>query len=89
MGKLNVVVPAVNVTVDGIEYRKVDRKAQAGDIVRIKDAQGTVPVNELGEVADYEDNDSFRVNTALHKIGNWHGAETVELVTPVEQRFDR
>ncbi|WP_419884867.1 hypothetical protein [Paenibacillus sp. B-A-8] len=34
MTKLNVVIPAVNVTVDGVEFRKVDRKAQAGDIVR-------------------------------------------------------
>lgn len=34
MTKLNVVIPAVNVTVDGVEFRKVDRKAQAGDIVK-------------------------------------------------------
>lgn len=38
MGKLNVVAPAVNVTVGGVEYRKVDRAAQEGDIVRIMDA---------------------------------------------------
>jgi hypothetical protein len=34
MAKLNVVVPAVNVLVDGVEYRKVERAAQAGDIVK-------------------------------------------------------
>jgi len=34
MAKLNVVIPAVEVTVDGVAYRKVDRKAQAGDIVK-------------------------------------------------------
>lgn len=34
MAKLNVVIPAVEVTVDGVTYRKVDRKAQAGDIVK-------------------------------------------------------
>ncbi|TCM89644.1 hypothetical protein EV294_112109 [Paenibacillus sp. BK033] len=37
MAKLNVVIPATNVIVDGVEYRKVDRDAQAGDIVRITD----------------------------------------------------
>ncbi|WP_339306844.1 hypothetical protein [Paenibacillus sp. FSL R5-0519] len=34
MAKLSVVIPAVEVTVDGVTYRKVDRKAQAGDIIR-------------------------------------------------------
>lgn len=39
MTKLNVVIPAVNVMVEiggsNAEYRKVDRKAQAGDIVKV------------------------------------------------------
>ncbi|WP_418041082.1 hypothetical protein [Paenibacillus xylanilyticus] len=39
MAKLNVVIPAVEVTVDvegkAVTYRKVDRKAQAGDIVKM------------------------------------------------------
>lgn len=34
MAKLNVVIPAVEVTVGDVTYRKVDRKAQAGDIVK-------------------------------------------------------
>ncbi|MEK5395977.1 hypothetical protein [Paenibacillus sp. FSL K6-2859] len=34
MAKLNVVIPAVDVMVDGQAYRKVYRKAQAGDIVK-------------------------------------------------------
>lgn len=38
MAKLNVVIPAVEVTVDDVAYRKVDRKAQAGDIIRFDDA---------------------------------------------------
>lgn len=42
MAKLNVEIPAVNVKVDGVEYRKVDRKAQAGDIVKIT---GTMYMN--------------------------------------------
>lgn len=35
MAKLDVVIPAVEVEVGGVKYRKVDRKAQAGDIVRV------------------------------------------------------
>lgn len=34
MAKLNVTIPAVDVIVNGVTYRKVDRKAQAGDIVK-------------------------------------------------------
>ncbi|MEC0167904.1 hypothetical protein [Paenibacillus graminis] len=34
MAKLSVVIPAVDVMVNGQAYRKVDRKAQAGDIVK-------------------------------------------------------
>ncbi|WP_337102379.1 hypothetical protein [Paenibacillus sp. YIM B09110] len=40
MAKLNVVIPAVDVLVDGIEYRKVDRKAQAGDVVKVGKSGG-------------------------------------------------
>lgn len=38
MAKLSVVVPSNEVEVGGVKYRKVERKAQAGDIVRITDA---------------------------------------------------
>jgi hypothetical protein len=38
MAKLNVVIPAVEVTVGDVTYRKVDRKAQVGDIIRFDDA---------------------------------------------------
>jgi transcription antitermination factor NusG len=34
MAKLNVTIPAVDVEVNGVKYSKVDRKAQAGDIVK-------------------------------------------------------
>ncbi|WP_127506863.1 hypothetical protein [Paenibacillus humicus] len=47
MAKLNVTVPAVDVTIDGAMYRKVDRSAQEGDVVRItdEDAGGRFLVN--------------------------------------------
>lgn len=47
MAKINVEVPAVNVKYNGEEYRKVDRKAQAGDIVRITETYGDDPIEEV------------------------------------------
>jgi hypothetical protein len=41
MAKLNVTIPAVDAMVNGQAYRKVDRKAQAGDIVKFTD--GALP----------------------------------------------
>ncbi|MFD1270662.1 hypothetical protein ACFQ3Y_24945 [Paenibacillus motobuensis] len=35
MAKLNVVIPSVDVEIDGVKYRKVDRDAKTGDVVRI------------------------------------------------------
>ncbi|MBU9705872.1 hypothetical protein KSP24_02895 [Paenibacillus sp. AK121] len=37
MAKLNVTVPAVDVEVNGVKYRKIDRDAQVGDIIRYMD----------------------------------------------------
>ncbi|KOS03920.1 hypothetical protein [Paenibacillus polymyxa] len=37
MAKLNVTVPAVDVEVNGVKYRKVERDAQVGDIIRYLD----------------------------------------------------
>ncbi|MEK4360862.1 hypothetical protein NYE48_28035 [Paenibacillus sp. FSL M7-1455] len=37
MAKLNVVIPAVEVEVNGQKYRKVEREAKTGDIVKITD----------------------------------------------------
>lgn len=37
MGKLNVTIPAVSVVSNGEAYRKVDRKAQGGDVIKITD----------------------------------------------------
>ncbi|MEI2280735.1 hypothetical protein [Paenibacillus polysaccharolyticus] len=58
MAKLNVVIPAVEVTVDGVTYRKVDRKAQAGDIIRF---DGETDVEEITSGGFYAVNriDSF------------------------------
>ncbi|MBY0023795.1 hypothetical protein J2W97_000819 [Paenibacillus jamilae] len=41
MAKLNVTVPAVDVEVNGVKYRKVDRDAQVGDIIRYMDDESS------------------------------------------------
>lgn len=42
MAKLNVTIPAVDVSVNGVAYRKVDRKAQAGDIVKALESSADI-----------------------------------------------
>ncbi|ETT40938.1 hypothetical protein C162_26810, partial [Paenibacillus sp. FSL R7-269] len=56
MAKLNVTYPAVDVMVNGQAYRKVDRKAQAGDIV--KALSGYTDVAEGAFYAVYADEDA-------------------------------
>lgn len=69
MAKLDVVIPAVEVEVNGVKYRKVDREAKAGDIVRAKrnefdiDAGAYYQVfNVDGEIGFYDDADDFRIS---------------------------
>ncbi|NYV67605.1 hypothetical protein HYI36_20205 [Bacillus sp. Gen3] len=63
------------------EYKK-------GDIVRIINSDSTQPNGEIGEVTVLA-GDSFRVKTITREFSaNWQGAEGVELITPVEARFD-
>ncbi|MFK4304308.1 hypothetical protein ABH892_004448 [Paenibacillus sp. RC254] len=65
MAKLNVTVPAVDVEVNGVKYRKVDRDAQVGDIIRYDDEDDYVTkgafyaVTEIDGCGDpqIEDND--------------------------------
>ncbi|WP_103110239.1 hypothetical protein [Brevibacillus reuszeri] len=54
MAKLSVVVPSNEVEVEGAKYRKVERKAQAGDIVKITDAHAP----------------SYVVNGAFYEVKN-------------------
>lgn len=59
MAKLNVVIPAVEVTVDGVTYRKVDRKAQAGDIVKALVNWTDVYTGDYYEVKDRNGETAF------------------------------
>nr|WP_154895220.1 hypothetical protein [Paenibacillus xylanexedens] len=66
MAKLNVVIPAVEVTVDGVAYRKVDRKAQAGDIVKM-----------LRSGYGYNHGDYFAVDVNLKFFDNDGGKRSI------------
>lgn len=56
MAKLNVVIPAVEVTVGGATYRKVERAAVAGDIVKMvaTSAEWSVTIGGFYEVIDVD-----------------------------------
>ncbi|MDH2332458.1 hypothetical protein [Paenibacillus polymyxa] len=58
MAKLNVTVPAVDVEVNGVKYRKVDRDAQIGDIIRYE-----------GD-SDYVTKDAFYAVTRFDSAGD-------------------
>lgn len=61
MAKLNVTIPAVDVMVNGQAYRKVDRKAQAGDIVKALSTYTDIAAGAFYEVyADWNGVPSFR-----------------------------
>lgn len=67
--------------------RKVN-EFRKGDIVETTSgyiyAKGT-----LGVVTEVDSGISFRVEAEGKKVINWHGCEDIELITPVEDRFDR
>ncbi|EJV61794.1 hypothetical protein IEO_03089 [Bacillus wiedmannii] len=62
---------------------------KAGDIVKVIDNMNgsNLIVGEIGEVSD-NDGETFRVNTPRCIDVNWFVSERVELIVPVEQRFD-
>ncbi|WP_149093377.1 hypothetical protein [Paenibacillus terrae] len=60
MAKLNVTVPAVDVEVNGVKYRKVDRDAQVGDIIR------------YDEDRDYVTKGAFYAVTRIDGAGDPH-----------------
>lgn len=64
-----------------------------GDIVKvIGKGSSDHRVGDIGEVSDsskcLDGQYSFRVNTEILTSVNWLGSELVELIVPVEQRFD-
>jgi hypothetical protein len=73
------------------KWAKIGRKPnefKKGDVVRVVDVSNSRhEVGDIGEITEFA-GDTFRVNT--HRISrvNWLGANHVELIAPVESRFD-
>jgi len=93
MAKLSVVVPANEVEVNGQKYRKVERKAQAGDIVKaltdsyidvIKGAFYEI-TTRCGQDGFYDDNEDFRIIA----LRNPKDFEIYEKVTPEYREVKR
>lgn len=64
-----------------------------GDVVKVIDKGSSEhKIGDVGEVSDsskcLNGQYSFKVNTESLKFVNWLGSESVELIVPVEQRFD-
>lgn len=75
------------------KWAKIGRKPgefKKGDIVRVVNGEGsTVKEGEIGEVGEMMGCGLFRVNTAHASQGNYQRVKDIELITPVESRFDR
>lgn len=89
MTKLNVVIPAVNVMVEiggsNVEFRKVDRKAQAGDIVKMKYSVTDVDSGAFYLVEADSDSDLFFRDNAgdeRYRLDNGH-SDSYEVYAPV------
>jgi hypothetical protein len=75
------------------KWAKIGRKPNEfknGDIVRVKEDNANDSkhkADDVGEVSELR-GDQFRVITAQNKMVNWVKAKHVELIAPVESRFD-
>lgn len=94
MAKLSGVVPSNEVEVEGVKYRKVEREAQAGDIVRVlvddyidveMDAFYSV-INEDGETGFYDDCGDFRDGAIQYYPRDFDVYEKVTEPAAVEYR---
>lgn len=86
MAKLNVTIPAVDVMVDGKSYRKVDRKPQAGDIVKALERSTDIDSGAFYRVEADSDGDLFfRDNEGdeRYRFGGRITYEVYEAITPV------
>lgn len=75
------------------KWSKIGRKAneyKKGDIVRIVDnGSSKLKVGDIGTVSFADTDDTLTVDTREVKTQNWVGVSKIELITPVEARFDR
>ncbi|CAM3633640.1 hypothetical protein [Mesobacillus zeae] len=76
------------------KWAKIGRKPnefKVGDIVRVLDGSDSwLSDGDIGEIAQIDTDDvPYRVKTAEVTDSNWLCVEGIELITPVEARFDR
>jgi hypothetical protein len=76
-----------------VKWAKIGRKPgefKNGDIVRVIDTQSSYIKNgEIGILGENDDYGAYRVFVRDVKTGNWHSPKHLELICPVEHRFDR
>lgn len=73
------------------QWAKIGRKVgeyKAGDVVEVMKYTGYVPLGSIGVVSNVTIGEDFRVNTPEHTSGNFHDAEDVKLIAPVESLFN-
>lgn len=73
------------------KWAEIGRKPnefKKGDIVRIVASDSAQPNGTLGEVGELDGKGGLRVLSPGFVKANWQGPDSVELITPVEHRFD-
>jgi hypothetical protein len=84
MTKLNVVIPANEVTVGNVTYRKVDRKAQAGDIVKALEESVDITEGAFYSVHTDGDGDPYVIDDMYDaSYGLYKNPEEFEVYAPV------
>jgi hypothetical protein len=71
------------------EIGRKQNEFKVGDIVRIVASVSSQLNGTIGEVGEVRGKESFRVMSPGFTHGNWQGHSNVQLITPVEQRFDK
>ncbi|MCM3784358.1 hypothetical protein M3231_15345 [Neobacillus mesonae] len=72
MAKLNVTIPVVDVEINGAKYRKVEREAQEGDVIRITD----------------EDAPDYVINGAFYEVDEIDGAGDPQITDEDGDSYD-
>jgi hypothetical protein len=73
-----------------LRWAKIDRKPgefKKGDIVRVKGSNAGLPIGTIGEIIGIDNDGDLDVSNGVNS--RYHGTYQVELICPVEQRFDR
>jgi hypothetical protein len=72
-----------------IRWAKIGRKPgefKKGDIIRVKRSNAGLPIGTIGEIIGIDNDGDLDVSNGVNS--RYHGTYQVELIVPVEQRFD-